>query len=385
MNLLKAYKHLNFVHDLRDHLMLKMFAFFILIILFFCFGINSISYAYLPKKICLTGRVVENLGSYGKSFQNAAKLALEENSTVQNQIKLNYYFYDNKPLEPIHIYQQMINENCSAIVGFEYLSDLLLIIKEQKNNNIPIFTSYASFKIDDEVPNNIFVFMPTYDKHVSKMILFLKEHFKYFDNIALITEVNHEAMLKYQQAYSKELQNHQIKFDSFSFLDNDPDFLVKLKKFIEKKKYNFIFLLSGATTSAKIVDFINNPDIVYIGTENFGSSVSPSFYTRLSNKNIKAYFIRNIDYIHSQLVLSNFKNKYTEKYLNEPNVLAAYTFDAVNIILQAYKNNLSINTESIYNINYNGITGAYIKNGKFHRSEKLIILSVHKDGYYYEK
>lgn len=38
----------------------------------------------------------------------------------------------------MHIYNQMVNDSCSAIIGFEYLSDLLLAVKEQKNDTIPI-------------------------------------------------------------------------------------------------------------------------------------------------------------------------------------------------------------------------------------------------------
>ncbi|MCC5792131.1 MAG: ABC transporter substrate-binding protein [Legionellaceae bacterium] len=372
------------MHDVQDYLRGKKFSYFLLIVLFLIFAVYSLSYANSPKKICLTGRIVENIDSYGKSFQNAAQLALEDNISLKDHIKLEYYFYDNKPLEPIHIYQKMIHDNCSAIVGFEYLSDLLLIIKEQKNTQIPIFTSYASFKADDKIPSNIFVFMPSYNKHVSEMIVFLKKHFNGLDNIALITEVNREEMLKYQETYSSEFQSQKLNFDTFNFLDNDPNFLPKLKKFIGNKKYRFIFLLSGATTSAKIVDFVNSPDALYIGTENFGSSVSPSFYTRLSNRNVNAYFIRNIDYVHSSPELDNYRKKYTEKYQTLPTILAAYTYDAVNIILQAYKDNGAIDTSSIYKINHFGITGAYIRDGAFHPSDNFMILSVHKDGYHHE-
>ena len=88
-------------------------------------------------KICLTGRIVENLASYGQSFLNAAFLAKDQ-SSLTHTVEIKSYFYNNRPLEPIYIYNQMVRDGCSAIIGFEYLSDLLLAVKEQKNDTIPL-------------------------------------------------------------------------------------------------------------------------------------------------------------------------------------------------------------------------------------------------------
>ena len=115
---------------------------FKIIILFFFILISTCGHAKPKIKICLTGRVVENLKSYGKSFLNAAYLAKKENDST-NKIEIKSYFYNNRPLEPVHIYNQMVADSCSAIIGFEYLSDLLLATKVQKSEMIPIFTSYA--------------------------------------------------------------------------------------------------------------------------------------------------------------------------------------------------------------------------------------------------
>ncbi|MDI9819226.1 MULTISPECIES: ABC transporter substrate-binding protein [unclassified Legionella] len=351
-------------------------------------GISSLIFMTSPfaaRTICLTGRIVESIGSYGQSFHRAAEMALEENNNLKNKIQLKYYFYDNKPLQPIHIYHKMLDDDCSAIIGFEYLSDLLLVIKEQRTTNIPIFTSYASFLSTDKIPNNVFVFMPTYDDHAATMVEFLEKKFADLSDLLLITEVNREEMLKYKKAYLKELFKRNIQFYSYDFLTNDPLFLEKLKKYMKNKKYRHVVLLSSATTSAKIVDFLKSLDVVYIGTENFGSTVSPSFYTRLTNKNINAYFIRNLDYIKSGKKLSSYKEKYVLRFKSLPTVMSAYTYDAVNIILKAFMQTGSMDTDNIYKINHRGITGAYIKNHKFFRSNKYTVLSVYADGYHYEK
>ena len=352
--------------------------------LIFVLLISPIVIAKNSIKICLTGRVVENLKSYGQSFQNAANLAINQ-SGLFNQVEIKSYFYNNRPLEPMHIYKRMVSEGCSAIIGFEYLSDLLLAIKEQKKDRIPIFTSYASTTNTDILPNNIFIFMPSYDSQAKEMLNYLRDRFNKIDGILLITEINRDEMLKYKEVYSQELNKKHIKYDTFDFLENDKDILEKLNTFLNKKKYNYVFLLSGAIASAKIANAMNTQSTIFIGTENFGSSVSPTFFMRLNNKIIKSYFIRNLDFIKSSPALSAFERIYTKEYHEKPTILAAYTYDAMNIILTSFRETGFVDTHSIYQINYSGVTGAYLKNGSFHRSTNYTILSVNKDGYKCEK
>ena len=335
-------------------------------------------------KICLTGRVVENLKSYGQSFLNAAHLVREQNN-LADKVEIKSYFYNNRPLEPIHIYNQMIHDGCAAIIGFEYLSDLLLATKEQKSDKIPIFTSYASTTNADQLPKNIFIFMPSYNAQAKEMLRYLHKRFNTMDNILLITEINRDEMLKYKEVYSHELSKENIKYDTFDFLENDGDMPGKLNKFLNKNKYDYVFLLSGAIASAKIADAMNDHNTIFIGTENFGSSVSQTFFMRLNDKVIRSYFIRNLDYLKPSPILSKFEKTYSQKYHEKPTLLAAYTYDAMSIILKSFHKSGSVDTNSIFPINYNGITGAYLRDNKFHRSTNYVILSVNKDGYAYEQ
>ena len=337
-------------------------------------------------KICITGRVVENLKSYGQSFINAAYLARDENK-LADKIEIKKYFYNNSPLEPIHAYKQMLNDGCAAIIGFEYLSDLLLVVTEQQNNsdNIPIFTSYASTTDNEQLPKNIFIFMPSYNFQAKKMLRYLQKRFTKIENVLLITEINREEMRKYKDVYSYELKKKKIKHDTFDFLENDNQILDKLNRFLNKNKYKYVFLLSGAIASAKIADAINDNNITFIGTENFGSSVSQTFFMRLNNKIIHSYFLRNLDFLKPNPRLLKFERIYTQKFHEKPTILAAYTYDAMNILLKSYIRMGAVNTHNIYLINYNGVTGAYLKDTKFNRSINSIILSVTKDGYAYEE
>jgi ABC-type branched-subunit amino acid transport system substrate-binding protein len=335
-------------------------------------------------KICLTGRVVENLQSYGQSFLNAAYLSKEINDHA-NQVVIKNYFYNNRPLEPMHVYDKMVLDGCSAIIGFEYLSDLLLAIKEQKSEKIPIFTSYASSTSTDKLPKNVFIFMPSYNFLANKMLAYLHAHFNKIQDVLLVTEINRDEMRKYKEVYSAALIKENTKYDTFDFLENDDAFEGKLTKFLTNKKYKYVFLLSGAIASAKIANIMNDHHTIFIGTENYGSSVSPTFFLRLNDKEIHSYFIRNLDFLKSNKALSEFDNLYTKKYHIKPTLLSVYTYDAANIILNSLEKSGSVNTDNVFHTNYSGITGAYLRNNKFYRSNNYVILSVGKDGYRYEK
>lgn len=356
----------------------------IIILLLFSVSVWTDVIAQPQINICLTGRVVENLKSYGQSFLNAAYLARDQNN-LADKVEINSYFYNNRPLEPIHVYNKMVHDGCAAIIGFEYLSDLLLATKEQKSDKIPIFTSYASTTNADQLPKNIFIFMPSYDSQAKKMLDYLHKRFNKIDNVLVITEINRDEMLKYKEVYSYELGKENIKYDTFDFLENDSDILAKLNKFLNKNKYNYVFLLSGAIASAKIADAMNDHNTIFIGTENFGSSVSQSFFMRLKDKVIRSYFIRNLDFLKPSPILSKFERTYLQKYHENPTILAAYTYDAMNIILKSFNKSGVVDTYSMFPINYDGVTGVYLRDNKFHRSTDYVILSVTKDGYIYEQ
>jgi hypothetical protein len=79
--------------------------------------------------ICLTGKIETMLPDYKVAVLNAAKLALSQNKE-NSPVTVKTYFYDSKPLSPVRAYNKMLLDHCSAIIGFEYLSDLLLISKQ---------------------------------------------------------------------------------------------------------------------------------------------------------------------------------------------------------------------------------------------------------------
>lgn len=333
-------------------------------------------------KICLTGRVEKNFPSYKQALINSVQLAVGE-SEIKNQIIIGSFFYDDRPLSSIEAYHNMLTENCSAIIGFEYLSDLLLVQKIQEDSNIPIFTSYASGLYNSDFKENIFIFRPSYSDMTSLMLKFLQHKYGKISPVLLVTQVSRDSMTAYKAAYIRQFKRANIGYDTFDFVENDIGQTEKIKTYINthKKNYKFIFLLSGAIDSAKIVNTIDDNSNIYIGTENFGSSSASSFYLQLNNKKTKAYFIRNLDFVDADDGLRDFSEKYKKKFKSGPLLISAYTYDATKIILETYREFGVINKENIVKIKYRGVTGVEINKEEFFHSKKYIILESTEAGY----
>jgi ABC-type branched-subunit amino acid transport system substrate-binding protein len=350
---------------------------------FFLLSLSINSSAMTPLNICLTGKIELILPSYKAALLNAVNLAIGQMPKNKNT-HIKTYFYDSEPLSPIRAYDKMIIDNCSAIIGFEYLSDLLLVEKQKNQKKIPIFTSYASSNDRDITPENVFIFVPSYDFQAKKMIDFLHKKFGVINKALIITEIDRVDLLKYKMAYESVLKNENVDYQTFDFIGNDYQLELKLNRAILNKNYNFVFVLSGAVGATKIINHMNDHKIVFIGTENFGSSTNQSLFVRLNDKVIRSYVIRNIDFLKLNKPLKEFMNKYTKKYSIMPSPLSAYTYDAMRIIFKTRFLYGSVNANNILKVNYEGATGSYIRNKKFHRSSQYVILSVGKNGFVYE-
>ena len=342
---------------------------------------NANAFVLIP--ICMTGRLETTLPEYKIAFMNAVDLALSK-SQVAQQVQIKTYFFDSKPLSSVRAYNRMMHDHCAAIIGFEYLSDLLLVTKLQKDEIIPIFTSYASSNSWDKLPKNSFIFMPTYDYQAKKMLGFLHDKFGLINNVLIVTEIDRVDLAKYKIVYEKYLHQEKISYEQFDFIGNDVNLENKLSNFTKNKSYSFIFVLSSAVGSTKIINLMNNHKTIFIGTENFGSSANQSLFVRLHDKQISAYILRNLDFLKQNKRLFDYRNEYVKRYKTMPNPLSAYAYDSMRIILEALKKNHRINATSVLNIDFDGITGVRIKNGHFYRSNKYVILSINKKGFVYE-
>lgn len=333
--------------------------------------------------ICLTGRLESALPIYKPAFVNAAKLSISENNLTE-EINLKVLIYDNKPLSAIRNYKKLMKYNCSAIIGYEYLADLLLISKNQ-HKKIPIFATYASTSEYEKLPDNVFIFIPPYEFMAKKMFQFLKNKFGTIQKVIVITEIDRPDLERYRSAYTEILKKQNIPYETLDYVGSDNFLDAKIKSHFSSTHYDFVFLLTSAVGSTKIINLTNDHKIIFVGTENFGSSSNQSLYVRLENKNVNAYSIRNFDFINKKHSINLLVKKFTQTYSASPNPLSIYTYDAMNIILTSLKKSGRVTMSNILNTEFEGLSGVKIKNKIFDRSKNYIILSIGANGFKYEK
>lgn len=327
--------------------------------------------------ICIASRVGASLPAYKTAIYNAARLATEKYNI---DVTLTPFFYKN-PLDPIRIYDKMIESKCDAVIGYEYLTDVCLLEKTRKIN-IPIFSLYGSNYKQSNILNNIFFLLPSYYSQAKDMLDYMKSKLSLNNNskLLLLTNVSSESMKTYGKAYQSLLGKEHINYKKIIFADEDKDIVYKVLNELKKDKYNFIIILSSSTQASDIINGVDSDKYTYIGTDMFGSSVAPTLLYQLKDLNNKIYFVRNIDTAFDKKV-SSFNQEYYKEFDIDPLMISLYAYDAVNVIIKSYKKFGFVATRSIDGINYNGISGINIANNKYNQSTHFTVLKVGKDGY----
>ncbi len=329
--------------------------------------------------ICLTGKVENEYSFYQSSLINGVKLAINDIKPRFSYV-VKSYFFGNDPLSALSTYHSMIKDGCSAIIGFEYLSDLKLISKKDLNKKIPIISPYSSSLDGENIPKNILMLMPKYDYLVNTMYDFMLKKWGVLSNILIVTETDRPDLVDYKLSYEKIFFVNQVKYDEFNYVQTDHYLEQELKNFIAKRKYNFVIMLGGANTSIKILNTFNDANIKFIGTENFGSSNYQSVIPMITNPKVEAYVIRNIDYLSADSQIRVFKKRYEKMFFENPLPLSAYAYDAMSVVLMAYQKNHNFADDLFYKIDYKSITGITINNNIYHRSRKFSIINMRHDG-----
>ena len=330
-----------------------------------------------PLNICIASRVGASLPAYKTAIYDAARLATEKYNI---DVKLTPFFYKN-PLDPIRVYDKMIEAKCDAVIGYEYLTDVCLLEKNRKIN-IPIFSLYGSNYKKSNIVNNIFFLLPSYYSQAKDMLGYMKSDLGLNNKskILLLTNVSSESMKSYGKAYQHIFRKEQINYKKIKFADEDKDIIYKALNELKKDKYDFIIILSSSAQASEIINGVDSNKYTYIGTDMFGSSVAPTLLYQLKKTTNKIYFVRNIDTGFDKSV-SLFNKEYCKEFNIDPLMISLYAYDAVNVIIKSYSQFGFVAPRSIDGINYDGVSGINISKHKYNQSAHFIVLKVGKDGY----
>lgn len=313
-------------------------------------------------KICIAGHIYKEFKSYGDSLENAVKMAIDEN---HSDVVYEKFYYDNSPLESIKIYNKMIIAKCRAIIGFPYLTDLLLLNNAVKiDPTVPILSPFAA-TFSKNLQKNFYLLHPPQDVLIDKLFDFVIKKFPDSINITILTDIRRVEMIEYKTALINKLKGTKFNVSILDIINDEINPNLKINT-----SNHLFFLFTGPVPASKFINITNSQGI-YLGTETLGSKTTPSLINILGNKNLKnIYSIRNLSFDTKELNLSSFYKNYKNRFKSDPTILSIYGYDATNI---------SLLLKSSIQKDFTGISGVKISHGKLIYSKYYSIISPSKN------
>jgi branched-chain amino acid transport system substrate-binding protein len=330
---------------------------------------------------------------YGKSIQNGMNLALDEYlKRNPNELKIEMIFEDSKadPKLAVNSFQKLSSiDKCKIVLGGFSSSEVLSIAPIAEKNKIVLISPTASSPSITEAGDYIFRTTPSdnFDGEIMAKFAYNELHLK---NVAIIYANN-----DYGQGISKVFISKfknlggEISIEK-SFESGINDFKTQLIA-IKETKLDGLYIIAAAEIGIILkqeselnlrdiktftVGLVENPKVIEIA----GEAANNVYYSYPS-------FQVNSD----ENIVKDFVYKFKLKYNIEPDVLAAYGYDLMNITLTVLKNNYESSDkirDALYNLkNFNGVTGqtSFDLNGDVSKTAGIKIIKKGKFEWYINK
>lgn len=299
-----------------------------------------------------------DIASYGKKAQDGINLALDEvNNSKENNFKLIVDFQDNKGKtgEAATIMNKFCSiDKYSVVIGGASSSESIIMIPIANKNKV-VQISPISSSSDLSINDYFFRVCPSDAYQAIIMANWLIE--LKLDTVGLLVVNN---------SWGNSLKNEFIgSYNSLggviatteSLNDGDRDFKTQISKIISTKP-NAIYCISYGAEGGIILKQLKELGFT---KKIFGADVwsSPELISSGKDAAEGVYLIKPAE--HSNDKYNKFREKYFAKYREEPDVYAAYSYDIIMILINAYTNN-AITGDQIKNYllnmqEYSGVTG----------------------------
>lgn len=365
-------------------------------ILFFFQTLELLALTTPVVRICMTGSLMKIYPEYARAFEQGAESALDDlkKNNLDTQFEKHIYYYDNNPLAPRQTLEKMIANQCSVILGFDNTNELTAVQDLAEKENQFVISMYADTK--ELISKNVFSLQPPADFLVQKLRSYIGEKYK-IKNVLIFNTIDRSDLVHYRQAFQSWFKEINASVTSVNLLER-PLRLEEARAEILKDIdiVDTIVLDTRALTASLISDLIHEmledkKKILFLATENLGSSSLPVFFNALKHKDVEVYFSRHNAITDPDKKYQNFVSEYKNKYGENPAVISGYAFDTVKYLGVLYKSISSAEKENIISpeqmlkaakdSTFSGITGITFLPGPKIDHTKSFIVKVTSDGY----
>lgn len=336
----------------------------ILITLFIFSACNNAGKVKDIIKIGVIAPLTGEAESFGKSMKSGIQLLIDSlnlNGGINGK-KIELIIEDDKlsPKDGVNAFNKLVNiDKVQAIIGSAASSISLALLPKANENKIVMISSISTADdLKGTAGDYFFRVVPPNYKQGKTAVKFITEDLKK-DKIAILY-ANDDYGISFSKSFENSLKekNIEILFKN-SYNAGTKDFknlLFQIKKFNPQ-----VVLLAGIIPETALIlrqakeinlscifisgDGSYSPELINIA----GKAANDSYYTlmKLPNDTVKMF--------------SKFKKQYQTKFGYEPDLWAAYSFDATLALIFAIETSKKYDGETIknalFNISVTGVTG----------------------------
>ncbi len=315
-------------------------------------------------KIGFFGPLSGGSASDGTNSLNAAKLAISQANAKQTvpgkTFELVVYDDQLEPNQAITVAQKLVTDDkVRAVIGGSYSSTTRAAAPIFQQAGIPMLAAYATHPEVTKVGSMIFrvIYVSTVQGQALAQYATTKLNYRNFH----VLTINNDYGRSITEAFTKTAINNQSTIVSTSeYASDTSDFSSQLAT-IKAKPADALVLIGYYAQSADIIkqvrkagislpiigsDGLDSPALVELGGSDVEGVILATDFSRNDPRAIVQSFIRE------------FRNAYT----TEPDVVASSTYDATNLLIDAFKRSPNSSSSAIRDTlaatqTFEGVTG----------------------------
>ena len=307
--------------------------------------------------------------TYGKGLQNAAMMAIEDTSNTHLEIR----FYDTRStgtgaLEAFH---QAVANHAKLILGPLTADEVSAVSPSAKRENIPVISFSTSPQV---LGGGVYTIGLLSDEQIERIVSYAASQGR--QNIAVVVPDSASGLNIAKSAFDAAAQ-HGARVSKIGFYEpSSLEFSDLVQKMVASKNFDTILIAeTGSRLKAIASTFgyydVSYPDVLFIGTsvwENTNLTKETTLYHAI---------YPSISRVHADY----FNNKYKDLFLEQPNSLYTYAYDAVALASALSGKDESLMHASITDPDgYVGINGVFKVNQDGTNTHSLDIVKVTQNG-----
>lgn len=301
--------------------------------------------------------------TYGASTKKGVDFAIEEINSMGgiNGVKITVIYEDTKgePKEALNGFNKLVNiDKVSVIIGAFRSAETMAVAPQAEKKKVILFSASSTADEIKYAGDFIFRNVPSNSGQGKSAANFVINYLGKKSSVILYQNDDYGQSLA--DAFEKEfkLLGGEIIYKE-AFEGGRSDFRSTLIK-IKSKRHEVIYFPGNYPECARILKQAKelNLNSIFIGGD---GAYSPDLITIAGEAAEGTYYtLMSLGYGISDRQIDQFKNSFLQKYREEPDVYAAYAYDAAKIIAEAIKSG-GISSEKIknelYKMHFIGVTG----------------------------